>query len=63
MLKEKTVASVARQDRKDFVRRVSINNNSVLPFGDYQMDSAARRFIETGERSLLSIFPTTYRRL
>jgi len=49
---------MARAKRAAFVEKVSITGNSWHPFGEANWDSAAARYIETGDESLKNYFPT-----
>lgn len=61
-LSKKKQEKAERQQRIDYVLSVSITNHLVSPFMDANEDSAARRYIETGDESLKKQFSSTVRR-
>lgn len=52
----------SRAKRAEYVRRVSYTGNIKIPFINEELDEFAERYIQTGDESLICLFPSTIRR-
>jgi hypothetical protein len=56
-LSKKKQEQLARRARMDYVKSCSYGGHISTPFGDANWDSAAAKYIETGDESLKDRFP------